>query len=1450
MKGATNGLSDIDKGIKSLGGNGLAGLASGIDAVTSKFSTLGIIGVTTLANITNSAVNAGKNLTKALTIDPIKTGFEEYETKINAIQTILTNTAHQGTTLKDVTGALDELNTYADKTIYNFSEMTKNIGTFTAAGIDLKTATTSIKGIANLAAGSGSNPVQASTAMYQLSQALAAGKVSLMDWNSVVNAGMGGKLFQDALLDTAKGMGKVVDAGKPFRETLQDGWLTSDVLTKTLTKFANDKSLVQAATQVKTFTGLMDTMKESVQSGWAQSMEQIFGNKDQAAKLFTSMSEGFNDIIGPSADARNEMLKFWNVNGGREDVIKGITNIILSLSKGINAVKDAFKDVFPPTTGKQLVDLSKGFKNLTEKFKMNDKTAKMIHDTFKGVFSVIDFGMDAIGTLVTSLDPLSGLFSGIGNALLVVTSSIGEFFTSITNGAKQSGLLDKMTKGIENTFNRTDKFLSDIANGVGELFSALAKLNFKPIFDFISAVGSGLGSGFKSIFGGLGEAISNINFNTLIGAIGALAAGKGLGALDNITSTIKGSFDSILGITDNVSGILDGVRESLQAYQDNLNAGTLLKLAISIGILAGALALLSSIDAKSMETALTGITMLFIELMAGLAVLLKVVAGTSIKGFFSVSMAMVQLSASILLLSFALKNISGLKWDELARGLVGIAGAMGVLVAAVKLMSGKHKGLMRTATAMIVLSIAIKSMAGAVKMFGELNPETLMKGLLGVGAVLAELALFLSFTNFKGLKNSFGILVLAVALNVLASAVSKFGALDTGALLKGIAGIGAILLELSLLTKLMGSGIKLMLISTGLIALGVALNLISGAVKSMGSLSLESIGKGLLGIAGSLLIISAAVRLIPATSLIATSIGIGLMSMSLGKLADVLKSMGGMSWDEIGKSMVALSGSLVILAIAMATMMTGLPGAAAMLVMSAALALFIPQLVSLSNLSLTQVGVGLLAMAGAFTVLGLAGLFLTPLVPAIISLSGAVALFGLGCLAAGVGVSLFATGLTALIAVVAAGGFGLVNVLTQLIGLLPELGVKMAEGIVNFITSIGESIPKIVTAFGQMITGILQAFIDALPKLAETVGRLIETMVTVITNALPKLLDLGVKIILSLLDGIARNIGKLTTTAISIIVSFINTIAANLGRIIQAGINLAIAFINGMANGIRKNSPAVSAACMNLITAVIGAIGVGIEMFLTKGSEAVGKFAMGILRGLGKVGKTGLDIVVSTVKGITGGIGQMVTVGSNMIAGFIKGVKNKAGDVVRAAKGVVQGAIDGAKALLDIHSPSRVFQRIGDFTVMGFVKGLRNNVKMAGNSARDMASSAIDNMKKPLTKVAELLSGEIDATPVIAPVMDLSNIEKGSRTLKQLLAEKTGLQLDANASGGLSKSIKKIQNGSNNSDLLSALKDLKNEISNVGGTTYQVNGITYDNGSSVSTAVESLVHAAKIERRI
>lgn len=334
LENAIDGVSKVQSAFSKFD---TAGVTGGIDTINAKFSAMQTVAFTVMQNIVNDAYAKGKQLAEAFTIEPVFSGFQEYETQINAIQTILANTQDKGSTLEDVNKALDELNHYADLTIYNFTEMTRNIGTFTAAGVDLQSSVDAIKGIANLAAISGSTSYQASTAMYQLSQAIAAGTVNLQDWNSVVNAGMGGQVFQNALKRTARQMGQDVDGMiekfGSFRLSLSEGkWLTADVLTETLKQFAgaySEADLIQkgysqsqaaeivkmaetatnAATKVKTFTQLFDTLKEAAQSGWTQTWEIIVGDFEEAKDFLTGLSDYFSDIINKSAEKRNNFLE-------------------------------------------------------------------------------------------------------------------------------------------------------------------------------------------------------------------------------------------------------------------------------------------------------------------------------------------------------------------------------------------------------------------------------------------------------------------------------------------------------------------------------------------------------------------------------------------------------------------------------------------------------------------------------------------------------------------------------------------------------------------------------------------------------------------------------------------------------------------------------------------------------------------------------------------------------------------------------------------------------------------------------------------------------------------------------------------------------------------------------------------------------------------------------------
>src|SRR5574344_2069764 len=525
--GASKGLENVNSAAKRVD---MSGLASGVETVRAKFSALEVMGVTALANITNSAVNAGKRMISALTIDPVKTGFQEYETQLNAVQTILANTQSKGSTLKDVNKALDELNKYSDLTIYNFTEMTRNIGTFTAAGVDLDKSVSAIKGIANLAAVSGSSSQQASTAMYQLSQALASGTVHVQDWNSVISAGMGGQVFQDALKQTAKTMGKTIDESQSFRDSINDGWLTSDVLTKTLEQFTlaaeegseewNNfkKSLMDegytekqaeeilkmantatdAATKVKTFSQLWGVMKEAAQSGWSKTWQLIIGDFEEAKSFLTPFAYFFTNLIGKISDARNNLLK--GALGKRfTSLSKTISGIAKPIEQATETAKGAVKLV---TDLGDIVDkvIIGNFGNGEERFEALTKAGYNYYNVQNKVNETLGNGSRYTEEQIAAQDKLLGTQSKAADAQNDLAKSDAERIEKLTELSdaelKSLGYTDKQIEALRGVKKEADK----LGIPVQEFINKIDDLDGRSlIIESFKNIAKGLGAALNSI---------------------------------------------------------------------------------------------------------------------------------------------------------------------------------------------------------------------------------------------------------------------------------------------------------------------------------------------------------------------------------------------------------------------------------------------------------------------------------------------------------------------------------------------------------------------------------------------------------------------------------------------------------------------------------------------------------------------------------------------------------------------------------------------------------------------------------------------------------------------------------------------------------------------------------------------------------------------------------------
>ena len=1371
LEGAAKGLETVNDAAQKCN---MSPLTNAVETVRVRFSALEVMAITALQNITNSALAAGKNLVSAFTVDPIKSGFEEYETQINAVQTILANTSSKGTTLDQVNNALDELNHYADMTIYNFTEMTRNIGTFTAAGVDLDTSVAAIKGIANLAAVSGSNSQQASTAMYQLSQALAAGTVKLQDWNSVVNAGMGGQVFQDALKETAKVHGIAIDEmikdEGSFRETLSKGWLTSDILTETLAKFTGDlnedqlrtmgyaddqiKSIMEmgktandAATKVKTFTQLFDTLKEAAQSGWTQSWEIIVGDFEEAKELLTEVSDTFSAVINASADARNKMLQDWKDLGGRTMMIEAVKNVFEGLVSVAKPVREAFNEIFPPMTGKQLAEITERIRDLTAKFKMGEESSKNLKNTFKGVFAVLDIVGQAFKAVAGGVGELIGLFIPAGNGVLSLTGSFGEYLVKLDETVKKTDVFGKAVSTVVDivntaiTFVKTagekvkefrkaagEKFdfpgfelfhsflervhdrMAQIGDGAGKMKSgvivafemmgeALEKCKFLKVMEAlwtaVKVIAGGIADAVGTMMGTLAEKLGNADFSGVLDILNSIAVGGIALSVSKFLKSVTEPLEGLNDVLEGVTGILDGVRGCFEAYQTNLKAGTLLKIGAAIALLAGSIVAISLIDSDKLSASLGAITVLFANLLGAMAIFNKISSDTG--KVSKACTAMIAMSVAVSILAGALKKVSDLDWGELARGLVGIAGLTTIVVASSKAMASGQKQVMKGATSLIIFGAAIKILASACKDLSKLQWDELGRGLTGVGVLFAEIAVFLRVSKFNGkmISTATGIVILAAAMKVLASACKDFGQMEWSEIGKGLAGIGELLAELAIFTNLAGNAKHVMSTGVALIAIGAAMKIFASAVKDFGRLQWDEIGRGLTAMGGALAEVAIAVNLMP-KNMIGIGTGLVIVGGALEIIANCMSKFGGMQWEEIGRGLTVMGGALAELAISLNFMKGTLGGSAALLVASGALAVLAPVLSILGALSWEAIAKGLISIAGAFTIIGVAGAVLTPLVPTILALSGAFALIGVGVLtigagllAAGTGLSALAIGFTALATAGAAGATAIVAALTVIVtgiaGLIPAVLTKVGEGIIAICKVIAAGVPAIGEAVKAVVLTLIDVFVSCVPQLADGALQLVVGVLAALVTYTPQIVDLAFKFLIGILDGIASNLPSLIKAGVDVLVAFFAGIVDALRGIDTGALLKGIAGI-GLLSAIML---ALSATASLVPGAMVGILGMGAvvaEMALVLAAVGLLSKLPGLSWLIGEGGKL--------LQGIGTAIGQFV---GGIVGGFMSGVSsqfpqigadlstfmNNVQPFLQGASQIQPSMMDGVKALAE-----------------------------------------------------------------------------------------------------------------------------------------------------------------------
>ena len=1343
MDGATKGLESIDSAAKKVD---MSGLGSAVETVKSRFSALEVMAVTALANITNSVVNTGKQMLHSLTIEPISQGFEEYELKMGSIQTIMMST---GASLEEVNKYLQELNTYSDKTIYSFQDMTSNIGKFTNAGVGLEDAVMAIQGVSNVAAVSGANANEASRAMYNFAQALSAGYVKLIDWKSIEQANMATVEFKTQLLEsavacgtltkTADGMyktvkGNVIDATHGFNDSLQDQWMTTEALVSTLRDYADETTEIgakafAAAQDVKTFSQLMDTLKEAVGSGWANTWEILFGDFEEAKALWTGLNQVIGGFINAQADARNKMLQGWKNLGGRTKLIEALKNAFEGVQSVIKPICEAFREIFPPTTAKQLYDITENLRKFTANLKLSDTASANLKSTFKGLFAILDIVKQAFSAIFTAIKPLFGGFGTLGDGILGFTGGIGDAIVAFDEFIKTSGAFQKVGEGIATVIQTIMTALSTLKNKIKEKFESVNFELFHSLLERIhermAQVGEAAGemkSGVIVAFEVIGETLANCQFVQLLSAVwnavktigSSLAKNLGEANFSGIIDLLNGiSFGAIaVGITKFVGtfreaiedigsfkesfiGILDSVRGCFEAYQNQLQAGTLLKIASAIAILTASLIALSLVGSEKLNVALGAITVLFADLLASMAVFNKI-SGQATGVVKSVT-AMLGIATAVLILASALKKIADLDAKQLTTGLIGVAGLTTMMVAAAKAMSSNSKVIIKGATQMVIFAAAIKILASVCEQLAKLDWNQLAKGLVGVGVLLAEISLFLRTAKFSGksITTATGIVILSAAIKVLASACKDFGEMKWEDIGKGLASIAALLAEITAFTKLTGNAQNVISTGVALIAIAAAMKILASAVKDFSTMQWGEIARGLTAMAGALAAITVAVKFMP-NNMAGIGAGLVIVATALVVLSTALEKMGNLSWEQVAKGLITLGGAMTILAIGLNVMTGTLAGSAALLVAASALLVLTPVLAILGAMSWSSIVKGLVTLAGAFAILGVAGAVLTPLVPSILALSGSLALIGVavvgigaGLALAGAGLSALAVGLTALAAAGTAGATAIVASLTVIItgvaALIPAIVAKIGEAIVEFCKVIADSAGAIGEAVKAVVLMLVDVLVECVPAIADGALKLIAGVLEALVEYTPSIVDSIFQFLIAVLEGVAKNLPGLIQAAVDVLMAFFSGIVDALKGIdtetllqgivgigllaaIMAALSAVAALVPGAMLGVLGMGAVI--AELALVLAAVGALAQipGLNWLINEGGN--------LLQGIGTaIGKFVGGIVSGFMSGVSS---QFPQIGSDL-SGFMANVQ----PFLDGAASIDPAMLDGVKALAE-----------------------------------------------------------------------------------------------------------------------------------------------------------------------
>ena len=1306
-----NVFNDLNKAANNVD---MSGLSKGIETVQTKFSALQVMGVTALANLTNSAVNAGKRITSALTDSLINGGRERAQAIKDAkfqMEGLLGTEEYNRQFAR-----IDESINYAvQDTAYGYDEAAKAASQFLASSIkvgdEMDRSLRAISGVAAMTNSSYSDIANIFT------RVAGQGRVMAMDLNSLASRGL------NAAAILGKSMGKTE---AEVRDMVSDGKISFQQFAD-----AMDSAFGEHAKKGnETFQGALANMKAAMKKIGAKIWDPLLDNeRDVFNQMRLLINDLNNNYLNGAIDSFNNkmnnifgnIIKFFEL-GGVKNIVLSIGDAFNYLSSVLKPIGDAFKEVFPPIAVETLVEYTKKLKELTSNFKLSEKTANNIKNTFKGLFSILDIGVSAVGAIVKGLGSLLGALTGISGGVVGVTGAFGNWVTGIRNTVKESNIFSNVVEGIvniiENVTNKIKEFTSNL-----DIFGGMVN-GLKAIFGFIAQLGKELGTFFGEVFssGDLEKAFNLIN-TTLSGGI-LFSIMEFFNQLKMLTQRFKEG-------TGNVSSVIYNLKETLSSLQYSIKASAIMEIAKSLLVLAAALVLLNTVDAENMGKNLTTLGIGLTGLIGALWLLSKF--NMDIKGALKIMVLesiISSLAFTLIKLSVALKIMSTIPMDRLGTTMTLFSSGLIALLAALWAMpSGKEldeatKGLRKLSTSILIFSIALKIMS-------SIEWPDILWGLGAMIATLTTLTIVMRKMPTYGKDDKIPSMIkMATSLVILAGALKILSTMSWDDILRSLGAIGGTFTMLVLFVKALPKDLKQLnakINALNMMALGLGFTAL--ALMGLGTMNWEQILVGLAGLGGSLAEVLVFLKLLP---------------------KDATSKIGGM---------IGFSTSLVILAGALKI---------------------------LGSLSLPALGIALGAVAGAFIIMGIAAKVLGPMVPTLLGLAGAMALFGAAVGLFGAGVALvgigiatlagaFATGTTAIVAGISAIILGVVNLAPQLIeifgrtietlcGVIVTTAPMIAETILVVISEILKSLanhgPEIIDSLFTFVIGILHALRDRAPEFItaamETINAILGGVLEGLKNLnpdaiLPAILSLTlITIVVKSLAGLGKLLPQamLGVLALGVLIAELGLVLAAIGglskipgltELVQSGGNFLQAvgtaigqFIGGIVGGVALGA----SASMPMIANNLSQFMTNIMPFIN-GAKTVD---MSVLAGI-----TALTLAIAELSAanLIASLTEFLTIGSslpdlgnqlsdfmNNIQGFISGASGidpkVANNIVSLSKAIL--AITAANMLNNISNFMSIFtggnslsQFAGELADLG--TGLNQFVSNLGTFSEDQVTT-------------------------------------------------------------------------------------------------------------------------------